>query len=53
MLEISDNQDKLDFPIEYQVAIPDISDATGDAAVTAGTRVLPKGDGRRIITRKQ
>ena len=53
VIEISNDQDELDFPIEYQVAIPDISDVTGAATVAAGARDLPKRDGRRIITRKQ
>jgi serine protease len=51
VIDVDGDQTDLDFPIEYQVAIPDIS-ATGARAPRNSARVLPNSHDIRIIDRK-
>jgi serine protease len=52
VIEVDGDQEALDFPIEYQVAIPDISSGTGETGAPVSERVLPKGKDNRIIGRR-
>jgi hypothetical protein len=49
VIDVQNDREDLDFPIEYLVALPDISGTATDGPTTSALRVLPKTARIRMI----